>query len=61
MPDDKSKRDNRDGDRVAGDEDYQINYLVENAIITRGQARTLIKRYGNDRDTLMKHARNLNA
>ena len=61
MPDDKSKADNRDRSRVAGGEDYEIDYLVENAVITREQARTLLKRHENDRATLMKHARNLNA
>jgi glycerol-3-phosphate dehydrogenase len=59
MADDKSKTDNRDRLRVAGGEDYEIAYLVQKAGITREQARELIKRYGNDRETLMKHARNL--
>ena len=59
MPDDKSKTDNRDRMRVAGGEDYEVSYLVEQAGITREQARDLIKRYGNDRETLMKHARNV--
>jgi hypothetical protein len=59
MTDDKSKTDNRDRLRVAADEDYELDYLVERAGITREQARELIKRYGNDRETLMKHARNL--
>jgi hypothetical protein len=59
MPDFKSNADNRDRLRVAGGEDYEIGYLVEKASSTREQARELIKRYGNDRDTLMKHARNL--
>ena len=60
MPDDRNKTDS-DRMRVAAGEDSEIDYLVENAVITREQARTLIKRYGNDRATLMKHARNLNA
>ena len=59
MPDDKSKKDNRDRMRVAGSEDYEVDYLVEKAGITHQQARDLIKRYGNDRETLMRHARNL--
>jgi hypothetical protein len=59
MPDHKSKTDNRDRNRVAGGEDYEIDYLVERAGSTREQARELVKRYGNDRETLMKHARNL--
>ena len=59
MPDDKTKTDIRDRSRVAGEEDYEIDYLVGQAGISREQARELIKRYGNDRETLMKHARNL--
>jgi glycerol-3-phosphate dehydrogenase len=59
MPDDKSKTDNRDRSRVAGGEDYEIEYLAEKAGMTREKARELVKRYGNDRETLMKHARNL--
>jgi hypothetical protein len=61
MPDDKNEKDNRDRLRVAGGEDYEIDYLVGNAVITREQARRLIRRSGNDRATLLKHARNLNA
>jgi glycerol-3-phosphate dehydrogenase len=59
MADDKSKTDMRDRSRVAGDEDYEIAYLSEKAGITSEQARELIKRYGNDREKLMKHAKNL--
>ena len=59
MADDKSKTDNRDRSRVAAGEDYEIDYLVKQAGITHGQARELVKRYGNNRETLMKHARNL--
>ena len=59
MPDDKSKTDNRDRSQVAGGEEYEIDYLVERASITREQALELVKRYGNDRETRMKHARNL--
>ena len=46
MADDKSKTDNRDRSRVAKDEDYEVDYLVEKAGITREQAIELIKRYG---------------
>jgi hypothetical protein len=59
MTDDKSKTDMRDRSRVAGTEDYEVDYLAEKAGVTREQARELIKRYGNDRETLMKHAMNL--
>lgn len=59
MTDDKSKTDNRDRNKVAGGEDYEIAYLAEKAGITAEQARELVKRYGNNRDKLMEHARNL--
>ena len=59
MPDDKAKTDRRDRLRVAGGQDYEVDYLVEKAGITSEQARELIERYGNDRETLMKHARKL--
>jgi glycerol-3-phosphate dehydrogenase len=59
MADDKSKQDNRDRLRVAGGQDYEVQYLADEAGITQEQARELIKRYGNDRDKLMEHARNL--
>lgn len=59
MPDDKSKTDQRDRSRVAAGDEYEVLYMVEQAGITRQQALELIKRYGNDRETLMRHARNL--
>ena len=59
MPDDNGKTDNRDRNRVAGGEDYEIDYLVEKAGNHREQACELVKSYGNNRETLMKHARNL--
>jgi hypothetical protein len=59
MPDDKSKTDQRDRSRVADDDEYEVLYMVEQAGITRQQALELIKRYGNDRETLMRHVKNL--
>ena len=43
MADDKGKQDNRDRSRVAGDEDYEIQYLAEKTGITSARARELIK------------------
>ena len=57
MPDDKSKTDNSDLLRVAGGEDYKVRYLVKETGITREQALDLIKRYGNDRKSLLLHSR----
>ena len=52
MPDNPDKTDYRDRNRVAGDEDYEVRHFAEEAGITVDQARTLIKRHGNDRKTL---------
>lgn len=57
MTDDKSKRDNRDRSQVAGGEDYEVQYLAEQSGITAKQARTLVRRYGNDREKLMAEAK----
>jgi hypothetical protein len=37
----------------------ELDRLVERTGITRAQARELIKRYGNEPQTLLSHARNL--
>ena len=59
MTDDKNKKDRRDRNKVAGGEDYEVRYLMEKTGITNSQALTLIHRYGHDRATLEKHARQL--
>lgn len=56
---DKSNWDNRDRAKVAGGEDYEVHFLAENARTTPAQARDLIKRHGNDRESLMQEARKL--
>ena len=57
--DDKTKQDNRDRSRVAGDEEYEIRYFAEEAGISMDQARELIDRFGNDRETLMREAKKI--
>ena len=56
MPDDKSKRDQRDRSRVAAKEDFEIRYFAQEAGISLEQARDLVERFGHDRETLMRHA-----
>ena len=59
MANDKSKTENRNPARVAGGQDYEVvEYLVKQAGITPDQAQELIKRYGNDREVLLQHAKN---
>jgi Protein of unknown function (DUF3606) len=59
MADDKSKTDYRDRSRVAGGEDYEVRHFAEEAGISLEQARTLIKRHGNDREMLHELAESL--
>ncbi|MFU0503678.1 DUF3606 domain-containing protein [Pseudaminobacter sp. NGMCC 1.201702] len=59
MTDDKSKRGGRDRDRVAGDQNYEVQYLAEQTGISQDQARELIRKHGNDRTKLMEEARKL--
>jgi glycerol-3-phosphate dehydrogenase len=57
MTDDKTKTDKRDRSRVAGGEDYEVQYLAEQTGLSEEQARILIRRYGNDRAKLMEEAK----
>jgi hypothetical protein len=59
MDDDKSKTDNRDRGKIAGGEDYEVQYLAETMDISVNQARELIRQHGNDRATLEREARKL--
>lgn len=52
MPDDKSRQDQRDRAQVGGEERYDVQHFAQEAGITPKQARTLIKRHGNDRAEL---------
>jgi len=49
MSDDKNKTDARDRNRVAGNEDYEINYLAKELGVSADQVRQAIKAVGNDR------------
>lgn len=59
MADDKSNVGEPDRSRVSGSEDYEVSYFAEKHGISAEQARELIKRHGNDRDTLDREAAKL--
>jgi len=59
MADNKNRQDNRDRGKVAGGQDYEVQYLAEKTGISPAQARELIRKHGNDRETLERAARNL--
>ncbi|MER8718303.1 DUF3606 domain-containing protein [Mesorhizobium sp. M0999] len=57
MPDDKSKRDFHDRDRVSGDEQYEVAYLARKFQLTMPEARELIRKHGSDRATIEREAK----
>ncbi|RUW70646.1 MULTISPECIES: DUF3606 domain-containing protein [unclassified Mesorhizobium] len=59
MADDRSKTDFRDRDRVSGDEEYEVGYLASKFQLTIPEARELIAKHGNDRETLEREAKKL--
>jgi hypothetical protein len=59
MPDDKSKRDFRDGDRVAGEGEYEVGYFAGKFGLTIPQVRELIAKHGNDREAVECEAKTL--
>jgi hypothetical protein len=52
MADNPSLRGERDRDRVAGAEGYEVEYFARKHEITIEQARQLIREHGNNRVTL---------
>ena len=59
MADDKSKVGAGDRRTVAGDEGYEVQYFAEKHGITPDQARDLIEKHGNKRETLDREAEKL--
>lgn len=59
MTDDKSKRDFRDRDRVSAEDDYEVSYFASKFNLSTTEVLNLIKRYGNDRATLERHAQTI--
>lgn len=52
MADDKTNRGEPDRSRVAAGESYEVEYFARKHGITADQARELIARVGNDRESL---------
>jgi hypothetical protein len=59
MSDDKTKKDYHDRDRVSGSEDYEVRYFADRHGLEPDQVRDLIRRHGNDRETLDREAARL--
>ena len=61
MADNRSQVGEPDRGRVAAAERYDIQHLAERHGISTDEARELIERFGNDRDTLDREADKLRA
>ena len=61
MADDKGNIGQLDRSTVAGDQDYEVQYLAEKYGLSQEQARELIARIGNDRKKLEEAAKGLAA
>lgn len=59
MADDPQKKDYRDRDRVAGDQEHEVRYFAEKNKISEDQVHDLIKKHGNMRADLEREARTL--
>ncbi|QAY80370.1 DUF3606 domain-containing protein [Sphingosinicella sp. BN140058] len=59
MADDKSNVGEPDRSRVSGSEPYEVSYFANKHGITTEQARELIEKHGNDRETLDRAAEKL--
>ena len=57
MADDKNLRDGRDRERVAGSEDYEVNYLAEKLKVSAEEVRRAIKLVGNSREKVEEYLR----
>ena len=61
MADDKSHVGEPDRSRVSGNEPYEVSYFAQKHGISSQQARELIEKHGNDRETLDRAAEKLKA
>ena len=59
MADDRTKRGGADRDRVAAGQDYEVEHFARKHGITTEEAKALIKRHGNNRETLDAEAAKL--
>lgn len=60
MADDKNKLGYQDRAKVSGDEEYEVGYFASKFGLSIPQVRDLIKKHGNNRDTLEREAKALN-
>ena len=57
MADNKDLRDGRDRSRVAGDEEYEVQYLAEKLNVSAEEVRKAIQKVGNSREKVEEELR----
>lgn len=57
MADDKNVRDNRDRQRVAGGEEYEVNYLAQKLNVSADEVKKAIEQVGNSREKVEEYLR----
>lgn len=55
MADDKTKNDARDRNQVAGDEEYEVDYIAKKHGVSREQVEEAIKAVGNNRNKIEEY------
>ena len=55
MADDKNLRGQQDRSRVAGNEDYELDYLARQLNVSREEVKAAIAAVGNDRDKIEQY------
>ncbi|MBZ0099935.1 MAG: DUF3606 domain-containing protein [Taibaiella sp.] len=58
MPDNKDMQGKQDRSRVAGGEDYEVQYLVEKFKVSADVVKEAIASVGNSRDAVEEYIRN---
>jgi hypothetical protein len=57
MADNKDLRDGRDRERVAGNEEYEVNFLAQKLNVSAEEVRRAIEQVGNNREKLEEYLR----
>ncbi len=58
MPDNKNIRDQKDRNKVAGDEQWEISYLMEKTGVSREAVEKAIEAVGNNREKVEDYLKN---
>ena len=58
MPDDKNMRDQKDRSRVAGQQDWEVDYMMEKTGASKEEVERAIAAVGNDRNKVEEYLRN---